>query len=141
VSEPVVAARGLNHVGILTGDLDRVRHVLGDLLGLEVHGPEPEPELGIEVLWVMAGEVRLEFIRPTDPESRAARAIAEGQGGVHHVAVTVDDAAQALRRLRAAGVATRDELPRLGVHGSRIGFLEPGSVGGALIEVVEERHQ
>lgn len=140
MSEPVVRARGLNHVGILTGDLETVRHVLGDLLGLEVHGPEPEPELQMEVLWVMAGEVRLEFIRPTDPGSRAAEAIARGEGGVHHIALTVDDAAQALEALRAAGVPTRDQAPRLGVHGSSIGFLEPGAVAGALVEVVQERH-
>ena len=138
MAEPAVRARGLNHVGILTGDLEQVRHVLGDLLGLEVHGPEPEPELGLEVLWVMAGEVRLEFVRPTDAGSRAAQAIAAGQGGVHHIALTVDDAAAALESLRAAGVETRDEVPRRGVHGSRIGFLSPGSVAGTLVEVVEE---
>lgn len=131
-------ARGFNHVGILTDDLESVRRVLGDLMGLEVHGPESEPELGIEVLWVRAGEVRLEFIRPTDPDSRAARAIAAGQRGVHHVALTVDDAAAALQQLRAAGVGTRDSEPRPGVHGSRIGFLEPAAVAGALIEVVQE---
>ncbi len=125
MAEPVVRARGLNHVGILTGDLDQVRHVLGDLLGLEV-------------LWVMAGGVRLEFVRPTAADSRAAQAIAAGQGGVHHIALTVDDAAAALERLRAAGVETRDEVPRRGVHGSRIGFLSPGSVAGTLVEVVEE---
>ena len=138
MSEPVVRALGLNHVGILTEDLESVRHVLGDLLGLDVSGPELEPELGLEVLWVKAGEIRLEFIRPTDPEGAAARAIAAGKGGVHHVAVTVKDAAEALRALRGAGVATRDEVPRRGVHGTRIGFLEPAAVGGALIEVVEQ---
>ena len=136
---PIVQVRGLNHVGILTDDLESVRHVLGDLMGLKVVGPEPEPELGLEVIWVLAGDVRLEFIRPTNPESRAAKAIAGGQRGVHHVAFTVDDAAQALDRLRAAGVAARDSEPRLGVHGSRVGFLEPSAVAGALVELVEER--
>lgn len=138
LSEPVVRARGLNHVGILTDDLGTIRHILGDLLGLEVRGPEAEPELGIEVLWVIAGGVRLEFLKPTDPASRAAQAIASGQRGVHHVAVTVDDAADALERMRDAGVVTRDEVPRRGVHGSRIGFLDPASVAGALVELVEE---
>ena len=139
MSVPVVQARGLNHVGILTDDLDSVRHVLGDLMGLEVIGPEAEPELGLEVLWVLAGAVRLEFLRPTDPESRAAQAMAAGQRGVHHVAFTVDDAAQALDSLRAAGIAARDSQPRLGVHGSRIGFLDPNAVAGALVEVVQEK--
>jgi methylmalonyl-CoA/ethylmalonyl-CoA epimerase len=83
--------------------------------------------------------VRLEFIRPTDSDSRAARAIAGGQRGLHHVAFTVDNAAEALARLREAGVATRDDTPRPGVHGSKIGFLEPDAVAGTLVEVVEER--
>ena len=137
MSEPVVRALGLNHIGILSEDLESVRHVLGDLLGLEVCGPELEPELGLEVLWVNAGPVRLEFIKPTDPDGAAARAIAAGKGGVHHLALTVADAAAALNALRKAGVGTRDEVPRRGVHGTRIGFLEPESVGGALVEVVE----
>jgi methylmalonyl-CoA/ethylmalonyl-CoA epimerase len=139
MSEPAVLTRGLNHVGILTDDLEAVRHVLGDVMGLPVVGPEAEPELGLEVLWVVAGEVRLEFVRPTDPASRAAQAIAAGQRGVHHLAFTVDDAAQALDRLRKAGVPARDSEPRLGVHGSRIGFLEPSAVAGTLIEVVQEK--
>lgn len=140
ISEPVVRAHGLNHVGILTRDLETIRHVFGDLFGLEVRGPDSDPELGLDVLWVIAGQIRLEFIRPTDPESRAARAIERGEGGVHHIALTVDDAARALWALRVAGIATRDEVPRRGLHGSRIGFVDPGSVAGTLVEVVEEHH-
>lgn len=130
--------REFDHVGILTPDLDSVRHLFGDLLGLEVRGPEPEPELGAEVLWVFAGGVRLEFIRPTDPDSRVARALAAGQVGVHHVAFRVDDAAAALSELAAAGVPLRDASPRRGVHGTRIGFVDPAAGGGALVEVVSE---
>lgn len=129
-------ARTLDHVGILTEDLESVRHLFGEVLGLEMQGPHLEPELGLEVLWVMTGGARLEFVRPTDPGSRAAKAIAAGQGGVHHVAFRVDDAAAALAELREAGVRVRDSEPRQGVHGTRIGFLDPAEGGGALVEVV-----
>jgi methylmalonyl-CoA/ethylmalonyl-CoA epimerase len=133
-----VRVSGLNHVGILTRDFDAVSRVLGDVVGLEVSGPEPEPELGIEVLWVTAGELRLEFIRPTDEDGVAAELLRSGQGGVHHVALTVSDLEEAMGECADAGVPTQEEHPQPGVAGSRIAFLQPEDLGGALVELVEE---
>jgi hypothetical protein len=50
------------------------------------------------------------------------------------VAVSVEDADQALEGLRRRGVTARDPRPRTGVHGSRIAF---AALGPALFEVVE----
>ena len=126
---------GFAHVGILVEDLTPVARLFGDRLGVEVIGPEPD--LGLEVLWVRVGGTTLEFISPTDPESRAARAIAAGQGGVHHVALQVDGLDELLRELDAAGVGIRDATPRAGAHGTRISFLEPAEASGALVELIE----
>jgi methylmalonyl-CoA/ethylmalonyl-CoA epimerase len=128
---------GFAHVGILVEDLAPVARLFGERLGVEVTGPRPEPELGLEVLWVRVGETTLEFISPTDPDSRAAQAIARGEGGVHHVALSVDGLDELLDELDTAGVAIRDRAPRAGAHGTRISFLDPAASGGALVELIE----
>jgi methylmalonyl-CoA epimerase len=133
-----VKVTGLNHVGILTDDFDAVSRVLGDVVGLEVSGPDLEADLGIEILWVTVGSLRLEFIRPVDDDGVAAELLRSGQGGVHHVALTVPDIGAAMAECARAGVPTEQEVPQPGVAGSRIAFLRAENVGGALVELVEE---
>jgi methylmalonyl-CoA/ethylmalonyl-CoA epimerase len=130
-------ARGFHHVGIITEDLDTIRHVFGSVLGAEVETPDVEDRIGAEVMWVHVGGVALEFISPVTPDSRAAQILKEGRGGVHHVALTVDDVDAALATFREAGVATIDLTSREGARGTRIGFVEPGQVAGTLVELVQ----
>jgi methylmalonyl-CoA/ethylmalonyl-CoA epimerase len=125
---------GVAHIGIIVADLAPVAELYGQRLGLEVRGPEPEPELGLEVLWVQAGSTVLEFVAPVADDSRAAAVLARGEGGVHHVALQVEGIDDLLGELRAAGVELRDATPRQGAHGSRVAFLDGA---GALVELVE----
>jgi methylmalonyl-CoA/ethylmalonyl-CoA epimerase len=57
--------------------------------------------------------------------------------GFHHVAYGVSDIEGALAEARAAGLELIDKEPRMGMHGTRIAFLHPKSVGGVLTELVE----
>ena len=134
-----MSVQGLAHVGIIVEDLSPVVGLFQDRLGLEVRGPEPEPDLGLEVLWVQAGATTLEFIAPTTPDSRAAAALRRGEGGVHHVALAVEGLDALLEELAGAGVPILDRRPRQGAHGSRVSFLDPSAVG-ARVELVEEAH-
>ena len=129
--------RGFAHVGIIVPELESAANLFRDRLGAEVRGPEPEPELGLNILWVRVGGVLLEFVAPAREDSRAAAAVARGETGVHHVAIEVEGLDSLLEELRAAGVPVRDTTPRPGSHGSRISFLDPAASGGALIELME----
>jgi len=133
----VIPVRGFHHIGIITDDLDAIRRVFGAVLGAAVQQPETEPLIGAEVMWVNVGGVALEFISPVTPDSRAAQILHEGRGGVHHVALTVDDVDDALQAVRAAGIDTIDLKSREGTRGTRIGFLAPGQVAGTLVELVQ----
>jgi methylmalonyl-CoA/ethylmalonyl-CoA epimerase len=130
---------GLHHVGVLSEDLESVR-VLAERLGFEVGDVEQHEAIGVEALWLTLGGLRLEVLRPARPDSRAARALAAGRSGLDHVALEVRDCDAALRGLRADGVALADEEPRLGVHGTKIGFLDAAAAGGLRIELVQEPH-
>lgn len=136
-----MSVRGLAHVGAVVADLAPVVALFRDRLDLEVRGPEEEPELGLAVLWVQAGATTLEFVAPTRPDSRAAKALERGEGGVHHIALAVDGLDELLGELDAAGIAIRDRTPRAGAHGSRVSFLDPSAASGALVELVESLGQ
>ena len=58
--------------------------------------------------------------------------------GVHHVGYAVPDVAAALTELRAQGFEVIDPAPRIGSGGTTIAFLHPRSMGGVLVELVEE---
>jgi methylmalonyl-CoA/ethylmalonyl-CoA epimerase len=129
--------RALDHVGIVVEDFAGLDAVLRGVLGLEVGVPEVEEATAMEVLWVSTGAVQLQFIRPTRDDTAAAAVLRERGAGIHHLGLEVDDVAGALTRLRDAGIATRDAAPRPGARGARVGFVDPGAVAGAEIELVQ----
>jgi methylmalonyl-CoA/ethylmalonyl-CoA epimerase len=81
--------------------------------------------------------VRLEFVRSVKPESDAAREVAAGRRGFQHVAVEVSNVDGALRELGDAGLALVDQVSRPGHDHHPIGFVDPASVDGVLLELVE----
>jgi methylmalonyl-CoA/ethylmalonyl-CoA epimerase len=127
----------IDHVGILTEDLESIAALFGDRLGLEVGTREPDPELGLEFLWVRCGEVPLEFIRPIDPDGPAAARLRDHGSGVDHIALAVDSVADSLAWCRERGIETADATPRRGAKGSVIAFLDAAEAGGARVELVE----
>ncbi|MBP9664775.1 MAG: VOC family protein, partial [Pyrinomonadaceae bacterium] len=58
-------------------------------------------------------------------------------GGIHHIAVEVDDIEAALAQLKARGMRLIDEAPRVGAEGCLIAFVHPSSTDGVLLELVQ----
>ena len=63
--------------------------------------------------------------------------LAKNGPGLHHLALQVDDCAQAVQAVDAAGARMIDREPRGGAHGSRIAFVHPATAGGVLVELVQ----
>jgi hypothetical protein len=120
---------GLNHVGTLTEDLGRVRSVFGELLGFEGCGPDTHPRGPVGTPWGTVGGV----VRPPYPDGEVATFIRSGQRGVHHVALTVTEAA--LEAMRAEGVALLDEVSRPETDDACIGFVGPSSTEQSPVEL------
>jgi methylmalonyl-CoA/ethylmalonyl-CoA epimerase len=118
-------------------DFGVVQAVFGDLLGCEMSPPDPQPHLGVEILWVRVNGVRLEFVRATRDDSEAARALAAGRGGVHHIALEVESVDESLSALGQTGLGLLDHVSRPGHDHHPIGFIDPGSVDGVLVELVQ----
>ncbi|MCC6313155.1 MAG: methylmalonyl-CoA epimerase [Thermomicrobiales bacterium] len=126
----------LHHVAVVVADLDAaVAHYAA--LGFGTGERFAIAEQAVEVVTFRAGLGYVEVICPTDPDGPIARFLAKRGEGMHHVAYRVDDLADTLGRLAAAGVRLIDREPRSGAYGWRIAFVHPESCAGVLTELVE----
>ena len=70
-------------------------------------------------------------------DSPVGKFMARRGPGLHHVAYGVADIEAALVAARETGLELIDAKPRTGLHGRRIAFVHPKSMGGVLTELVE----
>lgn len=129
--------RGLHHVAIVVPSIAAARSSY-ESLGMSGGEPEFIPEQKVNVLVCMAGDQRIELVEPAGDDSPVTGFLAKRGGGLHHLAFTVDDVAQAIEILLKRGLRMIDETPQPGAHGTRIAFIHPRATGGVLMELVEE---
>ena len=127
----------LHHVGIAVADLDQSIDLYRTMFGAElIHRAKSEKD-GLEAAFLKVCDAELELMAPLREDSPVGKFVAKRGPGMHHVAFGVEDIEQALANARAEGLELIDAEPRMGMHGSRIAFVHPKSVGGVLTEFVE----
>jgi methylmalonyl-CoA epimerase len=127
----------IHHIGVAVADLDASIHLYESALGAElVHRAASETE-GLEAALLRIGDGEIELMAPLREDSPVGKFIARRGPGLHHLAYGVADIDAALRAARAAGLELIDIEPRIGLHGRRIAFVHPKSMGGVLTEFVE----
>ncbi|SRR5258706_11216988 len=127
----------INHLGIATKGIDEALKFWGDALGLENIHTEIVVDQKVRVAMLPIGESRVELLEPTSEDSPISKFLEKRGGGIHHIAVEVDDIEAALARLKSQGMRLIDETPRVGAEGSLVAFVHPSSSGGVLLELVQ----
>ncbi len=127
--------RGIDHIGIAVKSIEESLPYYRDVLGLEFIGIEEVPEQRVRVALLRIGESRIELLEATSPDSPIAGFIERRGGGIHHLAVAVDDVDEALTAHRNADLQLIDSKARIGAHGMKIAFIHPKSTSGVLIEL------
>ncbi|MFX1481781.1 MAG: methylmalonyl-CoA epimerase [Promethearchaeota archaeon] len=128
----------IDHIGIAVDSIENWIEYYRDVLGLEYHGSEEVAEQKVRVAFLKIGESRIELLEPTSPDSPIAKFMESRGGGIHHIAVLVDDITAALTRHQEAGAKLIDKEPRIGAHNMKIAFIHPKTSGGVLIELCQE---
>lgn len=108
---------------------------LAELFHLEVASVEEAP--GFAERMIEPGGCALQLLEATG-EGVVDTFVERRGDALHHVALTVDDIDAAWADLAVRGARLVDAAPRPGGLGTRVGFLHPRSVGGLLVELVEE---
>ena len=92
----------------------------------------------VKTAFLKCGEVKLELLEPTSPESTIQKWLDKGNKGVHHVAFCIEDGvANALAECDGKGIRLIDKAPRKGAENLNIAFLHPKSTCGILTELCE----
>ncbi len=126
----------LDHIGVAVTGLQEGAKMY-EALGLKLAGTEEVAEQKVRVGFFPVGDTEVELLESTDPEGPIAKFIEKngGRGGIQHLAFRVDNIAEALESLKAAGVPLIDQVPRYGAGGAKIAFIHPKATGGVLIEL------
>jgi methylmalonyl-CoA/ethylmalonyl-CoA epimerase len=136
---------GVNHLGLAAKDPVKCRWFLEEVLALghlgdELVVPQKTMTTMFASLQTAVGQARLEIVSPQEGTSDGpiSKYLEKKGGGIHHLALSVNDLDAALRRMKVMGVRMIDESPRSGAHHTLIAFVHPESTGGLLVELVQE---
>jgi methylmalonyl-CoA/ethylmalonyl-CoA epimerase len=133
-----VALSDIDHVGIAVEDLEASVAQYRDLLGVEPAHRERVEDQGVEEVLFPVGTSFIQLLGALGGDTPVGRWLSSRGPGIHHIAYRVADVAAALDHLREVGARLIDEAPRPGSRGTLIAFVHPRSMGGVLVELVEE---
>ncbi len=127
----------IEHIGIAVTNLDEAIKFWEDVMGLKCYNIEVVEDQKVKTAFFKIGDVKIELLEPTSPESTIAAFIEKnnGKGGMHHIAFAVDDTNAALGECKDKGVRLIDQQARKGAENLNIGFLHPKSTLGVLTEL------
>ena len=130
----------IEHLGIAVTSIEEAAPFFEFLSGNKCYSIEVVEDQKVRTAFFKVGEVKIELLEPTSPESTIAKFIEKngGRGGVHHVAFNVENVADALAECEAAGIQLIDKAPRKGAENLMIAFLHPKSTKGVLTELCQQ---
>jgi methylmalonyl-CoA epimerase len=127
----------INHLGIATKEIDKALKFWQDALGLDHVHSEVVEDQKVRVAMLPIGETNIELLEPTSEDSPISKFLEKRGGGIHHIAVEVEDIVESLEKLKAEGMRLIDESPRIGAEGCLVAFVHPKSTDGVLLELVQ----
>lgn len=126
----------IDHLGIAVPSLDQAVPYYEKALGLKCEHREEVPSQKVRTAFFTVGQVHLELLEPTSPDSPIAKFLEKNPaGGIHHLAFGSDDVQGQLGQAAGAGVKLIHEKPFEGAAGKLVAFLHPKSTFGVLTEL------
>ena len=137
---PPVPTDLVHQIGIAVVDLNSSMDFYHELFGLEPGPIIVRDDIKVRGCFIPVGETNLELLQGTDPGSMISEHISRSGEGLHHVCFEVGEVAEKLKSLEVLGIPLLDKVPRSGLMGGQIGFLDSSAAGGVLIELAQHNH-
>jgi methylmalonyl-CoA epimerase len=129
----------ISHLGIATKNIDEALKFWQDALGLENIHTETVEDQKVRVAMLPIGDTRIELLEATADDSPIAKFVEKRGGGIHHIAVEVENIEETLTKLKRNGARLIDESPRMGAEDCLIAFVHPSSTNGVLLELIQKQ--
>ncbi|MCP4726105.1 MAG: methylmalonyl-CoA epimerase [bacterium] len=127
----------IDHIGIAVKDLESAIHFYQDTFRLKCKKIEEVPEQKVKTAMFPLGEIRIELLEATSPDSPIAKFISKRGEGIHHIAYRVGDIKSCLKSLKEKEIELIHEEPQQGTGNQLIAFIHPKSTFGVLSELCE----
>ena len=108
----------IEHLGIAVTSIEEAAPFFEFLTGNKCYSIEVVEDQKVRTAFFKVGEVKIELLEPTSPESTIAK--------------------EALAECEAAGIQLIDKAPRKGAENLMIAFLHPKSTKGVLTELCQQ---
>ena len=127
----------LNHVAIAVRDIAKASEVYRTTLGAQVSEKVPQPDHGVNTVFITLPNTKIELLEPLGVTSPIAKFLERNpDGGIHHICYEVSDIKAARDQLMAQGARVLGSgEPKIGAHGKPVLFLHPKDFLGTLVEL------
>ncbi len=141
--KPII--KGINHIGIAPSHPEKTRWFFEECLELPYVAEQLVQSQKTNTIIFKSSEKiyedhisTFEILEPQDgTDGPIAKYLSKKGGGIHHIAIDIDNVQNAIEHLQSKSVKMIDEKPRDGAHNTKIAFVHPQSTGGILVELVE----
>ncbi|WP_417429535.1 methylmalonyl-CoA epimerase [Halpernia sp.] len=130
----------LEHIGIAVKSLEVSDDLFSKLLGKENYKQETVGSESVKTSFYKVGESKLELLEATNSESTIAKYLDKNREGVHHLAFSVENIFEEIKRLQTAGFQFISTEPKEGADNKLVVFLHPKSTNGVLVEICQEKN-
>lgn len=124
----------IDHIGIAVKSIVESIPFYENLLGTKCYAIEHVEDQFVKTAFFLIGQTKIELLESTNPEGPIGTFIEKRGEGIHHIAFAVDNTDEALNAAKANGIRLIDRVSRRGAEEMKIGFLNPRSTNGVLIE-------
>lgn len=129
----------IDHVAVAVKDITQMRNFYADRLGIVVREEEKEfPAEKVKICLLSCGDSDIELVESITPDGPTAKLVENKGGGLHHIALLVDNLRNAVNDLGESGIRFLGDSPHQVVGGPKVAFIHPKDAGSTLIELVEQ---
>ena len=129
----------LEHIGIAVKNLEESNRLFAQLLGTEHYKIEEVASEGVRTSFFMVGDVKIELLEATRPDSPIAKFIEKKGEGLHHLAFQVENLADKMSEMQQKNFALLAEQPKAGADNKSIVFMHPKTTNSVLVEMCADR--
>ena len=132
----------IDHIGVIVKDSEEAATLFSECFGFSKADTSPytDPQGEFRSIFLVAGDVTIELLEPTNPSGALANFLQKRGEGLHHISIEVDDIDKKLDLLKAKGVRLIDEEAQA-VEDSKVAFVHPAATKGILVELTEKGHK
>jgi methylmalonyl-CoA/ethylmalonyl-CoA epimerase len=130
----------LEHIGIAVKNLDVSNKLFAKLLGKPHYKIEEVESEGVRTSFFAVGDIKIELLEATRPDSAIAKHIEKRGEGLHHLAFEVESMEERISELAASGFSPLADKPKPGADNKLIVFLHPKTTNGVLVELCKDKH-